>query len=412
MSALNLPSASDVERLERRIRSFSQRLEDVEEQIDDLTRELGALRRKIAAKAGKRPENTEDDLTLDFRVRLWLRQPSRPVSGRATPSSSSPSPPAARRPRGPPPGRSPAPAPRAHSAAVCMSATSPPGLAWRRVGGCRMSTLATRPRLASSPSAARSAAASSGSGVGTGSPPRAGRRPRPASHPDQVAGPRARRRAPRRSRPAPPAAPPARPGRRGPGPRSARPSRSTGRSARDPRRSSPSSPTGRAHGSPSSAARSAPGRAPSPVRGRRRGSRLGGSPRSARSRRGIGRDPNRWFQRFVRRPGGPWTGSVEAGAAWDGRGFRPGRPGAELRAQPRVRSQKAATWLTAQVRTHSGGTGKGHGPLRPGTVGPRASRRRPGQAVAASETPGTGSFRGGSVTGTGGLVTRVHGPPG
>jgi chromosome segregation ATPase len=50
MSALNLPSAGDVERLERRIRSFSQRLEDVEEQLDDLTRELGSLRRKIAAK--------------------------------------------------------------------------------------------------------------------------------------------------------------------------------------------------------------------------------------------------------------------------------------------------------------------------------------------------------------------------
>jgi hypothetical protein len=53
MSALNLPSAGDVERLERRIRSFSQRLEDVEEQLDDLTRELGSLRRRIAAKAGK-----------------------------------------------------------------------------------------------------------------------------------------------------------------------------------------------------------------------------------------------------------------------------------------------------------------------------------------------------------------------
>ena len=34
MGALNLSSASDVERLERRLRSFSQRLEDVEEQID------------------------------------------------------------------------------------------------------------------------------------------------------------------------------------------------------------------------------------------------------------------------------------------------------------------------------------------------------------------------------------------
>jgi chromosome segregation ATPase len=59
MSALNLPSAGDVERLERRIRSFSQRLEDVEEQLDDLSRELGSLRRKIAAKEGKAKEKTE-----------------------------------------------------------------------------------------------------------------------------------------------------------------------------------------------------------------------------------------------------------------------------------------------------------------------------------------------------------------
>jgi chromosome segregation ATPase len=53
MSALNLPSAGDVERLERRLRSFSQRLEDVEEQVDDLNREIGSLRRKIAANKGK-----------------------------------------------------------------------------------------------------------------------------------------------------------------------------------------------------------------------------------------------------------------------------------------------------------------------------------------------------------------------
>lgn len=51
MSALNLPSATDVERLERRLRSFSQRLEDVEEAIDDISRELGALRRDNAKKA-------------------------------------------------------------------------------------------------------------------------------------------------------------------------------------------------------------------------------------------------------------------------------------------------------------------------------------------------------------------------
>lgn len=48
MSALNLPSATDVERLERRLRSFSQRVEDLEEQIDEISRELGALRRKAA----------------------------------------------------------------------------------------------------------------------------------------------------------------------------------------------------------------------------------------------------------------------------------------------------------------------------------------------------------------------------
>src|SRR3954447_1231499 len=53
MSALNLPSATDVERLERRLRSFSQRLEDVEEAIDDLSRDLGAVGREKAGKAAK-----------------------------------------------------------------------------------------------------------------------------------------------------------------------------------------------------------------------------------------------------------------------------------------------------------------------------------------------------------------------
>ncbi len=53
MSALNLSSATDVERVERRLRSLSQRLEDAEEQIDDLTRELGSLRRQLAEKPAK-----------------------------------------------------------------------------------------------------------------------------------------------------------------------------------------------------------------------------------------------------------------------------------------------------------------------------------------------------------------------
>lgn len=62
MSALNLPSASDVERLERRLRSFSQRVEELEEQLDDLSRELSTLRRQVAkdSKAAKEkaPEAT------------------------------------------------------------------------------------------------------------------------------------------------------------------------------------------------------------------------------------------------------------------------------------------------------------------------------------------------------------------
>lgn len=68
MTALNLPSASDVERLERRLRSFSQRLEELEEQMDDLSRELGALRRqaakngqKKAAKAAEKPAEEAEE---------------------------------------------------------------------------------------------------------------------------------------------------------------------------------------------------------------------------------------------------------------------------------------------------------------------------------------------------------------
>lgn len=49
MAALNLPSAGDVERLERRLRSVSQRLDEVEDEIDRVAREVGGLRRQLAA---------------------------------------------------------------------------------------------------------------------------------------------------------------------------------------------------------------------------------------------------------------------------------------------------------------------------------------------------------------------------
>jgi len=40
MSALNIPTASDMERIERRLRSLSDRLEELEDRIDDLAREV------------------------------------------------------------------------------------------------------------------------------------------------------------------------------------------------------------------------------------------------------------------------------------------------------------------------------------------------------------------------------------
>jgi septal ring factor EnvC (AmiA/AmiB activator) len=44
MTALNIPSSSDIERLERRLRSVSDRLEEVEDRLDEISDELSALR--------------------------------------------------------------------------------------------------------------------------------------------------------------------------------------------------------------------------------------------------------------------------------------------------------------------------------------------------------------------------------
>ena len=45
MGALNLPSAADIERITRRLRSLSQRLEGIEDSIDRLEERLGVLGR-------------------------------------------------------------------------------------------------------------------------------------------------------------------------------------------------------------------------------------------------------------------------------------------------------------------------------------------------------------------------------
>jgi glycosyltransferase A (GT-A) superfamily protein (DUF2064 family) len=57
MSALNLPSAGDVERLERRLRSLSQRLEEMEDQVDRVARDLGDVRRSLAAEKRAKDED-------------------------------------------------------------------------------------------------------------------------------------------------------------------------------------------------------------------------------------------------------------------------------------------------------------------------------------------------------------------
>ena len=49
MDAVGLPSADEVGRLERRIRSLSDRLEALEDQLDQMARDVGALRRQLAA---------------------------------------------------------------------------------------------------------------------------------------------------------------------------------------------------------------------------------------------------------------------------------------------------------------------------------------------------------------------------
>jgi chromosome segregation ATPase len=61
MSALNLPSAGDLERLTRRLRSVSQRLEGIEDAVDRLDQRLEATGRAVAA-PDERFAGVEDQL--------------------------------------------------------------------------------------------------------------------------------------------------------------------------------------------------------------------------------------------------------------------------------------------------------------------------------------------------------------
>ena len=51
MDAVGLPSAEELGRLERRIRSLSDRMESLEDQLDRVASDVTALRRQLAAEA-------------------------------------------------------------------------------------------------------------------------------------------------------------------------------------------------------------------------------------------------------------------------------------------------------------------------------------------------------------------------
>src|SRR6195952_5653593 len=63
MGALNLPSAADIERLTRRLRSVSQRLEGIEDGVDRLDERLEALNRPALSGAEERLSGIESQLT-------------------------------------------------------------------------------------------------------------------------------------------------------------------------------------------------------------------------------------------------------------------------------------------------------------------------------------------------------------
>ena len=62
MGALNIPSAADIERLTRRLRSVSQRLEGIEDGVDRLDQRLEALNKPALSGAEERLAAIEDQL--------------------------------------------------------------------------------------------------------------------------------------------------------------------------------------------------------------------------------------------------------------------------------------------------------------------------------------------------------------
>jgi CRP-like cAMP-binding protein len=83
MGALNLPSAADIERVTRRLRSLSQRLEGIEDAIDRLEERVSGVTGSPADDRLGRIESRLDEITRDIAALAELLAPGRDPVPRA-----------------------------------------------------------------------------------------------------------------------------------------------------------------------------------------------------------------------------------------------------------------------------------------------------------------------------------------
>jgi hypothetical protein len=91
MGALNLPSAADIERLTRRVRSVSQRLEGIEDGVDRLDESLGSL--SASARLDKRLTAIEqrlDTISADLQALANAKPAARKTTARKSSAGRSP----------------------------------------------------------------------------------------------------------------------------------------------------------------------------------------------------------------------------------------------------------------------------------------------------------------------------------
>ena len=88
LGALNIPSAADVERLTRRLRSVSQRMEGIEEAVDRLDQRLAGLAPPAggdrgAARGDREPARQARERDLEPRRARWTQRPRRRRASRS-----------------------------------------------------------------------------------------------------------------------------------------------------------------------------------------------------------------------------------------------------------------------------------------------------------------------------------------